>query len=459
MQSLHFQHQLFGAWRAAGLDASPRPDGTGVTFGCPRCASLLSRLEIAEGVILCPECGWGADGEPWSIAAVAAKARPASAKPAGLPLLDLATILAYEPNEKEEIWPGGILSAGLPTAIVGAPGVGKSRLSLQAAIATLLGWKFLGWETRGQGLKWLFLQTENSTRRLKADLGAMTRHLTEDLKATVHAGLRVLDVMSMDFATICMTDGHPDRGAILRTLEEWQPDIVVIDPLRDAGQGDPNKDADMTSTCQGIASVVRKSNPRRAPLIIHHGRTGAQEASRVFGDDAPSFARNSKVLYGWLRSQINVAPAGIEHPGVVIVGCGKCSDGPKWEPFAARLNEETMTYRRLERAEFDLEEWSGQMTGAVRKKRAQPSAEEVAAVVAEAGGEVGGGLNAPDGLMQRVSRVFGVSRAVAQAAIDAAKGATIEATLKRNATDHGGGKPQRIYVLKPNKSNRTDAKI
>jgi hypothetical protein len=450
---MSFTHQLFGAWRAAGLDAAPRSDGE-LTFCCPTCTQP-TRLDVGHSIVLCASCGWGADGDAWTIA-LAAREAHARASPTPqtrtLPLWALDELLNYQPDPKEEIWPGGILSMGERTALVGAPGVGKSRLALQAALCTMLGRPFLGWETRGAGLKWLFLQTENSARRLKADLGAMTRHLASDQKQIVRDGLRILNVNALDFSTICMVAGHPDRGAILETLAAWAPDIVVIDPLRDAGCGDPNKDADMTETCAGISNVVRHANPRRVPLVIHHGRTGAQEASKVFGDDAASFGRNSKVLYGWLRSQINVAPAGIDWPKIVVVGCGKNSNGPKWDPFAARLDEYTMTYHRLDPDQFDLNAWAEQMGAQSRKRRSHlPTPDEVAAVVARAGGEVRGGVNSPEGLVERMRREFGVTRYEAQAAIDAAVGQTVHETYESRPTGNTGGKRVRIYVLDPNR--------
>lgn len=369
-----------------------------------------------------------------------------------LHLLDIDAILNYEPDPKEEIWAGSILMASRPTALIGAPGAGKSRLSLQAAIYTIMGRHFLDWETKGEGLKWLFLQTENSTRRLKSDLGAMTRHLPKSQMDKIRECLRIQDIMAMDFATICMVSGHPDRPMILEAIDEWAPDIVVIDPLRDAGQGDPNKDADMTETCSSIGAVVRQSNPRRVPLVIHHGRTGAAEAAKVFGDDAASFARNSKVLHGWLRSQINVAQAGVDYPDIVIVGCGKCSDGPKWQPFAAKMDPHTMLYRRLEEHEFDLEEWAEQMGAASKKKRKLPTPVEIAEVISAKGGKMCGGEKNEEGLIQTLQRQFNLTRELAKLSAETALGSTIFEHEEPRPGGNGSGKKVRVYTLTPAKT-------
>ncbi len=239
----------------------------------------------------------------------------------------------------------------------------------------------------------MLLQTENSMRRLQHDLSRMVSDLSRAEQDLIEENLRILDVGQMEFASICMTDGAPDRNSILETLRGFRPHVVGIDPLRDAGSGDPNDDGEMTATCKGIASAVREASPKSVPFVVHHGRTGAAEASKVFGDDAASFGRNSKVLHGWLRSQINVAAAGNQHPGVIVVGCGKNSNGPKWKPFAARLDESTMWYERLTEIEFNLEEWErGALKGPTSQSR-QPSPAEVRGYVTTEGGRIRGAEN------------------------------------------------------------------
>lgn len=362
-----------------------------------------------------------------------------------LSLWTVNDLLAHEENAEDEIWAGGVLSANEPAAIIGSPGTGKSRLALQAAIRTILGRRLLIWTTNAPGSVWLFLQTENNGRRLKHDLSRMMRGLSDAEKALVNQCLHIVNIDAMDFGSICMAPTSPDRERIAATIAKINPLVVVIDPLRDAGRGDPNKDEAMTETCQAIRAMVREGNPRRVPLVIHHGRTGSGEAMKVFGDDADSFGRNSKVLYGWLRSQINVAAAGVEHPGVVIFGCGKNSNGPRWEPFAAQLDEDTMTYSVLD--DFDLDAWRDG-AGAKSKKSApkkKPTPEEVADLVRSAGGAVTGGENASEGLVQQMRKTFGLTVAQAKASIDSALGVTIQ----RVGGERVGGKQQALrYVLK-----------
>ena len=84
-------------------------------------------------------------------------------------------ILAMEFDDSDRILGDRLLAKGQSMTILGAGGIGKSRLALQLATACLTGKRFLGLETRGEGLRWLFIQGENSNLRLKQDLEAVYR--------------------------------------------------------------------------------------------------------------------------------------------------------------------------------------------------------------------------------------------------------------------------------------------
>jgi hypothetical protein len=395
-----FTERLKGALDALGVRATRDPVDGEYVVPCPTCnfVVLITQAQATNAqkilgdiphTVACERCGWTATGLPGEVAKafVDAQGGAEKADDDGATCWDIDDILAYQPDPKDEIWEGGIMSRGEPMAIVGAPGVGKSRLALQAAICTILGYPFLKWKTNGVGLRWLFLQTENNARRLHHDLTKMLSVFPDkDLQERLRGQLAILKIDAMEFQRICMTDGHADRIWIDKLMNKYQPDIVVVDPLRDTTTGDLNKDSDMSAACSGITSVIRKGCPARVPFIVHHGRTGAAESAKVFGDDASSFGRNSKVLHGWLRSQINVSAAGVDHPEHVIFGCGKHSNGPRWEPFAARLDVDSMLY--VVDDEFDLSSWG---VGAKKEKSPSLGVGEVYQTLADAGGSLTGG--------------------------------------------------------------------
>jgi len=364
-----------------------------------------------------------------------------------LPLLTLDQILAYEDNPADLVWEDGVLAAGEEACLVGAPGAGKSRLVLQAAVCTILGRPFLKWQTNAPDSRWLFLQTENNMRRLKLDLSRMVRGLSAVERQRINSHLLITDIGDMDFEGICLSADSTSRDIIAATILHFDPTVVVIDPMRDAGRGDLNNDAAMTEACHAIRKIVKAGNPRRIPLVLHHGRTGACEAAKVFGPDAQSFGRNSKAMIGWTRSQFNVAAAGKAWPGLVIFGCAKNSNGPEWDEFAAQLDTETMTYSLLD--DFDCRAWQDGVgkggRSAATAAKTLPTPEEIAGLVMRAGGRVTGGVNSPDGLVKRTQDAFLVTRAQATDAIEAARGITIQSV----GGERVGGKMQALsYVLK-----------
>src|SRR6266581_3890462 len=84
-----------------------------------------------------------------------------SAKRKPLTIRTVEEILEMKFDDADLILGNGYLASGERTAICGMGGVGKARLVMQLALCCRAGRQFLGWETRGTHLRWLFLQTEN----------------------------------------------------------------------------------------------------------------------------------------------------------------------------------------------------------------------------------------------------------------------------------------------------------
>jgi hypothetical protein len=65
-----FEKDLYPLWLRAGYCASPRPDGSGVTFLCPDCPNPI-QLEIQDGWISCPDVDCTVDSRGEAVAIVA----------------------------------------------------------------------------------------------------------------------------------------------------------------------------------------------------------------------------------------------------------------------------------------------------------------------------------------------------------------------------------------------------
>lgn len=271
-----------------------------------------------------------------------------------LSILSVGDILKWEDDPRDLVLANGYMSKGDLCAWCGPPGIGKSRLILQLAICMILGNKFLDWETNGMELKWLFLQSENSMRRLKADLLAMTQTLT-----SVQMGMLAEHLFV--HGLVLDTDGDLNlmhainRQRIIDVLAERDYGVVVGDPLSGFSTDDLNTDKAMLALAKDFCSIVKKGNPKRIPFLIHHARTGKAGAASTTGMDRSSHGRQSKALYGITRAMVNLAPYEEENNESVVIASGKCNNAKEFEEFVAELDTDRMWYSIKEDA--DVEEW------------------------------------------------------------------------------------------------------
>jgi hypothetical protein len=66
-------------------------------------------------------------------------------------------------------------------------------------------------------------------------------------------------------------------------------------------------------------------------------------------------------LHAWARGQINVAPGAADSNDLLVLACGKCSNGREFVPFAVRLNPQTLIYEP--EPGFDFEAWQAEVSG------------------------------------------------------------------------------------------------
>jgi hypothetical protein len=262
-------------------------------------------------------------------------------------------ILAMQFDGSDLVLLNGYLALGERTAFCGMGGVGKTRLVMQLSLCCRAGCDFLGWKTQRPELRWLFLQTENSNRRLKYDLDRMLRAFTPDEQKAIKTGVFFHTLEADDDGFLMLDIENSER--IASAISTVDADIVVFDPLRDFGADDMNSDRYMNETLREISRITKRGNPKRISLIIHHAGTGKAGILKATGFDRSSFGRNSKVLFSWTRAQINVSPGLPDDNTVLVISSAKCSNAREFEPFAAELDDRTMLYRLKE--DFDLDAW------------------------------------------------------------------------------------------------------
>ena len=280
-----------------------------------------------------------------------------------------AQIRAMHFSPTDAYLPNGIFAKGQPFGIVGPAGIGKSRLALQLAVCTLTSQPFLRWPMEKHLLKWLFVQTENGGLRLQNDINAMAAWVGEEAFREVDQYLR-LRILATNHDSFLSLDDPGNTFRLNRTLAEHAPDVALFDPLIAFSAGNLNTDAGMLQTCQGLSRLATRHNPGATVVVLHHSLAGKAGIKKAAGFDAGAYARGSKAFVQWIRGQLNVAPAKEGDSTRLVIGYGKNSNGPWFEPFGIVLNRQTMVYEVD--LHFDLSVWQASVgiassTAIVRK--------------------------------------------------------------------------------------------
>ena len=269
-------------------------------------------------------------------------------------------IFEYEDDPNDCLLGDYLLSKGGACALIGPGGIGKSRIVLQLAINMILGLEWCGFETNGQGLRWVFIQNENSPRRLKMDLGRMLKGWHKEQIDLIHDRVKIL----VPRTEIDRHIGLDDDQTVVRLRENMralQPDIVVFDPLVEVFAGDNENDSmQMRETLRMIYAVTRAAKPEAVPIIIHHSRIGRAAALGAQTMERGAYGRGSKALFSSVRTQINLAPGGDEENAPLILSIGKNNDGRIPPRRAVQLDENSWCYEVID--DFDWEEYDDILT-------------------------------------------------------------------------------------------------
>ncbi len=254
----------------------------------------------------------------------------------------------YEPPTDSGILENGygdvLIDEGTDVGIVGPPGIGKSRLALQLAVAQITGQRWAGLPTRWPAKRWLYVGNENSVRRQKADICAMARNLSEDARTQLGANLHLHVQSERDDHNISVGDAQAmDKWRL--TIEQLRPDCIIIDPFEALLENaDANDSGDVRRSMNTLSSILRDVVPTGIVIYVHHARTGAMAAAGALGLDGNNYAKGSKTFTGIIRAQINVCPASVDEPGRIAVTCGKSNDCRPFTTTGLVLGDQSRTY-------------------------------------------------------------------------------------------------------------------
>lgn len=172
-----------------------------------------------------------------------------------------AEVLALPSDQQDNILGDRLLAKGQSLTLVGAGGIGKSRLLLQLAVSCILGRPFIGMKTHARNLRWLIFQAENSVRRLQRDLSAL-QSWTGNQSDWNEVNERLL-IHTLENSGDCFLnlDDPRTRLRIADVIERHEADVICFDPLNAFGAGDLNTDHDMRLTCRAITEIAQGANP------------------------------------------------------------------------------------------------------------------------------------------------------------------------------------------------------
>ncbi len=175
---------------------------------------------------------------------------PSSAPGFGLTIKSLDEILATVADDSDMILGDRLIARGQSCGLMGASGLGKSRLAQQLACSLACGAEFLGFANHAPPLRVLMLQTENSARRLKLELDRMRVHFAPQWD-TIRQNLWI-QKPETDADYLLNLDDDDNLERVADAVASRNPDVLFLDPLNVLAAGDLNKDVDMRRTCMAI---------------------------------------------------------------------------------------------------------------------------------------------------------------------------------------------------------------
>jgi hypothetical protein len=206
-----------------------------------------------------------------------------------LPLFDITGT----GEDESELILDRYLCRGGSWIIPGPTGIGKSSLVLQLSVAWALGRDCFGLEPSGP-LSTLIVQAENDS----GDLEEMRDGIAAGFELSHDDALLVNEMVSV--ATVDDVSGPRFFPRLEGLIREWQPDIVVLDPLLSFIGGDLNRQEVTADFLRHrLNPIIHRVNA--AVIVLHH--TGKPKFENGRAPDSADYAGlGSSELPNWARA-------------------------------------------------------------------------------------------------------------------------------------------------------------
>jgi len=234
--------------------------------------------------------------------------------------LSVSQILENPPSEESLLIGDNHICKGSVSVIGGPPGVGKSRLTTALAVAGASGEDWFGLTTHRR-FKTMILQAENGPRRIYEEYSDLCRlELDDHVRVSLppEFGIRL--------------DHIPFRNQLNQAIEDFQPDVFILDPWNAAVADDKAKD--FRETFDLLRSLIGTTEDSPALVIVHHTRK-PKDNERANGRALLNTLAGSYVFASVPRAAFVLLSASNDPEDErVVFTCCKNNDGELGSPSA-----------------------------------------------------------------------------------------------------------------------------
>lgn len=222
-------------------------------------------------------------------------------------------ITSYEPPAGCQLAGNYHIQKAAPFVIGGAPGVGKSRAAVALAVAGATGQPWFGLPVHRR-FKTMILQMENGRVRLKNEFSEIACPNFDEV-------VRICPPPPYGFAF----DRPEFRKQLRQAIDEFQPDVFLLDPFNRLAQDD--KARDYREAFDSLLDVLPKGDDAPALGIVTHTRKPKSD-ERNSGRDALNMLAGSYLLGSIPRAAFIMQSASDETTeDRIIWHCCKNNDG------------------------------------------------------------------------------------------------------------------------------------
>jgi hypothetical protein len=194
------------------------------------------------------------------------------------------------------------LNRGDGGILVGSSGMGKSSAAIQMSVSWALGLPFMGIKSNGC-LRILIIQSEDSDGDI-AEVMLSMRHMLKLTQAQI-------DQVDQNVRIVCdrVNRGNPFIIALKKHIEEFNPDLIIINPLQAFIDGDVTESRDLGKFLREGLNGLNDS--KFGFILVHHTTkpsTGKDKSERQWHEVMYDMAGGAELI-NWARFVVSLRAA------------------------------------------------------------------------------------------------------------------------------------------------------